>query len=50
MRIEADIVKLESGARPMHLGSTLYRIHRSNEPETIGQEVPSGRIRMLNED
>jgi lipoprotein-anchoring transpeptidase ErfK/SrfK len=38
------------GARAMYLGSTLYRIHGSNEPETIGQAVPSGCFRMTNED
>ena len=38
------------GARAMYLGSSLYRIHGSNEPETIGQAVSSGCIRMLNED
>ena len=38
------------GARAMYLGDTLYRIHGSNEPETIGQAVSSGCIRMLNED
>ena len=38
------------GARAMYLGSTLYRIHGSNEPETIGQAVSSGCIRMTNED
>ena len=38
------------GARAMYLGSTLYRIHGSNEPETIGRAVSSGCIRMLNED
>ncbi len=38
------------GARAMYLGSTLYRIHGSNEPETIGQAVSSGCIRMVNED
>lgn len=38
------------GARAMYLGSTLYRIHGSNEPETIGQAVSSGCIRMLNDD
>ncbi len=38
------------GARAMYLGSKLYRIHGSNEPETIGQAVSSGCIRMLNED
>ena len=34
----------------MYLGSTLYRIHGSNEPETIGQAVSSGCFRMTNED
>jgi lipoprotein-anchoring transpeptidase ErfK/SrfK len=38
------------GARAMYLGGTLYRIHGSNEPETIGRAVSSGCIRMLNED
>jgi lipoprotein-anchoring transpeptidase ErfK/SrfK len=38
------------GARAMYLGNTLYRIHGSNEPETIGQAVSSGCIRMANED
>ena len=38
------------GARAMYLGSTLYRIHGSNEPDTIGQAVSSGCFRMVNED
>ncbi|MFL6932852.1 MAG: L,D-transpeptidase [Xanthobacteraceae bacterium] len=38
------------GARAMYLGGTLYRIHGSNEPETIGTAVSSDCIRMLNED
>ncbi len=38
------------GARAMYLGSTLYRIHGSNEPWTIGQAVSSGCFRMTNED
>jgi lipoprotein-anchoring transpeptidase ErfK/SrfK len=38
------------GARAMYLGGTLYRIHGSNEPDTIGQAVSSGCIRMTNED
>ena len=38
------------GARAMYLGSTLYRIHGSNEPWTIGQAVSSGCIRLRNED
>jgi lipoprotein-anchoring transpeptidase ErfK/SrfK len=38
------------GARAMYLGSSIYRIHGSNEPHTIGQAVSSGCIRMTNED
>ena len=38
------------GARALYLGSSLYRIHGSNEPDTIGQAVSSGCIRMLNDD
>jgi lipoprotein-anchoring transpeptidase ErfK/SrfK len=38
------------GARAMYLGGTMYRIHGSNEPHTIGMAVSSGCIRMTNED
>jgi len=38
------------GARAMYLGSTLYRIHGTNQPSTIGQFVSSGCIGLLNED
>ena len=38
------------GARAMYLAGTLYRIHGSNEPDTIGQAVSSGCIRMTNDD
>ena len=38
------------GARAMCLGSSLYRIHGTNEPHTIGQSVSSGCICMMNED
>ncbi len=38
------------GARALYLGSSLYRIHGSSEPWTIGQAVSSGCIRMRNED
>jgi lipoprotein-anchoring transpeptidase ErfK/SrfK len=38
------------GARAMYLGSSMYRIHGSNEPWTIGTNVSSGCIRMRNED
>ena len=38
------------GARALYLGHTLYRIHGTNQPSTIGQTVSSGCIRLLNED
>jgi len=38
------------GARAMYLGGTVYRIHGTNAPSTIGQNVSSGCFRMLNED
>jgi len=38
------------GARALYLGSSLYRIHGSNEPWTIGTNVSSGCIRMRNDD
>lgn len=38
------------GARAMYLSGTLYRIHGTNAPSTIGKHVSSGCIRMLNED
>ena len=38
------------GARALYLGSTLYRIHGSNEPWTIGTQVSSGCIRLRNND
>jgi lipoprotein-anchoring transpeptidase ErfK/SrfK len=38
------------GARAMYLGNTIYRIHGTNAPETIGSHVSSGCIRMVNED
>jgi len=38
------------GARAMYLGNTVYRIHGTNAPTTIGHQVSSGCIRMLNED
>jgi lipoprotein-anchoring transpeptidase ErfK/SrfK len=38
------------GARAMYLGSSLYRIHGTNQPWTIGHAVSSGCIRMRNED
>jgi lipoprotein-anchoring transpeptidase ErfK/SrfK len=38
------------GARALYLGSSMYRIHGSNEPQTIGYAVSSGCIRMTNAD
>lgn len=38
------------GARAMYLGDTMYRIHGSNEPHTIGTATSSGCIRMTNDD
>jgi lipoprotein-anchoring transpeptidase ErfK/SrfK len=38
------------GARALYLGHTLYRIHGTNQPSTIGSFVSSGCIRLLNED
>ncbi|MBI3435482.1 MAG: L,D-transpeptidase family protein, partial [Proteobacteria bacterium] len=38
------------GARALYLGRTLYRIHGTNQPSTIGQFVSSGCIRLVNDD
>ena len=38
------------GARAIYIGSTLYRLHGTSEPWTIGQAVSSGCIRLTNED
>jgi lipoprotein-anchoring transpeptidase ErfK/SrfK len=38
------------GARAMYLGNTLYRIHGTNQPSTIGTFVSSGCIRLTNDD
>lgn len=38
------------GARALYLGSSIYRIHGTNEPSSIGKAASSGCIRMLNED
>lgn len=38
------------GARALYIGSTLYRIHGTNQPWTIGQAMSSGCIRMANDD
>jgi lipoprotein-anchoring transpeptidase ErfK/SrfK len=49
-RFMAGGIENPLGARAIYLGSTLYRIHGSNEPETIGHAVSSGCFRMTNED
>jgi lipoprotein-anchoring transpeptidase ErfK/SrfK len=38
------------GARAMYLGTTVYRIHGTNQPETIGHAVSSGCFRLVNDD
>ena len=38
------------GARALYLGNTLYRIHGTNDPSTIGKYMSSGCIRLTNED
>jgi lipoprotein-anchoring transpeptidase ErfK/SrfK len=38
------------GARALYLGTTVYRIHGTNQPKTIGQAVSSGCFRMVNPD
>jgi lipoprotein-anchoring transpeptidase ErfK/SrfK len=38
------------GARAIYLGSSIYRIHGTNEPSSIGKSASSGCIRMFNED
>ena len=38
------------GARAMYLGATVYRIHGTNQPETIGQNISSGCFRLANGD
>jgi len=50
MRLQIDGQTEERGARALYLGSSLYRIHGSNERHTIGQAVSSGCFRMTNED
>ncbi len=38
------------GARALYIGSTIYRIHGTNQPWTIGKAMSSGCIRMANDD
>lgn len=49
-RYMAGGVENPLGARALYLGSSDYRIHGSNEPDTIGAAVSSGCIRMTNND
>ena len=49
-RQRLDREHVDRGARAMYLGSTVYRIHGTNQPSTIGKFVSSGCIGMLNED
>ena len=42
--------RTRSAPRALYLGSSLYRIHGTNEPYTIGTNVSSGCIRMMNQD
>ena len=37
------------GARALYIGTSLYRIHGTNDPRSIGQAMSSGCIRMMNE-
>jgi lipoprotein-anchoring transpeptidase ErfK/SrfK len=46
----AGVMDNPLGARGIYLGSSMYRIHGSNEPDTIGAAVSSGCIRMTNRD
>lgn len=43
-------IKNPLGARALYIGSTLYRIHGTNNPNSIGQAMSSGCIRMINDD
>jgi len=47
---QAGGLKNPLGARAIYLGSSIYRIHGTNEPSSIGKAASSGCIRMLNED
>ena len=50
MLLATSLLFAPLGARALYLGSTLYRIHGTNEPWTIGGDVSSGCIRMVNDD
>jgi hypothetical protein len=49
-RMMAGGVTNPLGARALYLGKTLYRIHGTNQPSTIGTFVSSGCVRLVNED
>jgi hypothetical protein len=49
-RFMADGETNPLGARALYLGNTVYRIHGTNQPSTIGTFVSSGCIRLTNED
>src|ERR1700759_3373118 len=49
-RFRAGAPSTPLGARAMYLGGTVYRIHGTNAPDTIGHQVSSGCIRLINED
>jgi lipoprotein-anchoring transpeptidase ErfK/SrfK len=49
-RFKAGGPKNPLGARAMYLGGTVYRIHGTNDPSTIGGHVSSGCIRLTNDD
>ena len=38
------------GARALYLGSTVFRVHGTNQPETIGKRISSGCFRLANGD
>jgi lipoprotein-anchoring transpeptidase ErfK/SrfK len=38
------------GARALYIGTTVYRIHGTNAPQTIGEAVSSGCFRLVNDD
>ena len=44
------LLALASGARALYLGNTIYRVHGTNAPETIGHAVSSGCFRLVNAD
>src|ERR1700682_1239826 len=47
---ERHLYLIQGGARAMCLGSTVYRIHGTNRPDTIGTAVSSGCFRLVNAD